>query len=278
MLSISPEENRLYSIMVSDTNGCSKTEIINIKVNPNPKLFVSQQDANCPNNNGAIVIDSVLGIASPYRYSKDGGVWQTAPVYGGLSEGEYSISVIDTNSCVSTQEIIVNEVNNTVANFSYSSPLPFAPTSLTFTNQSQNASEYQWFVNGALTNITPNLTEQFELAGDYQLTLVASKANELCSDTLTKIINLEQEKHLFLSSLWKTGDNLILYSYGYEQLTFTLVNGLGQQVLQKEQPITNGNNIVVGQKSLARGVYFYEVKAKDEFGNTTVLSGKLVRM
>lgn len=110
------------------------------------------------------------------------------------------------------------------------------------------------------------------------MSLVAAKQNEQCTDTLSKTINLEREKHLFLSSVWKTEENLVLYSYGYQQLTFTLVNGLGQNILSQQYNLTNGNTILVGQKSLARGVYYYKINATDLEGNQTKVGGKLVRM
>jgi len=278
LLTIAPQQNRLYSILVSDTNGCSKTEIINIKVNPKPNFRLTTTNALCPNNNGVVVVDSTQGIAPPYRFRKDGGTWQTSPVYANLSQGSYAISIKDTNGCVATKTVTINEVNNTVANFSYSNPLPFVPATIDFTNQSQNASDYQWFVNGVLVTNETNLAHFFESAGDYQLQLVASKTNQQCTDTITKTINLEQEKHLFLSSVWKTDENLVLYSYGYQQLTFTLVNGLGQNILNQQYNLTNGNTILVGQKPLARGVYYYKINATDLDGNKTEVGGKLIRM
>jgi hypothetical protein len=278
VLIITPEENRLYSIMVSDTNGCSKTEIINIKVNQNPRLFIRTQDADCPNSNGAIVIDSVQGIANPYRYRKDLGPWQTAPVYGGLSAGNYTISAIDTNSCMATEVVTINELNNTVANFSYESPLPFVPTEVTFTNQSLNASEYQWFVNSDLVSNQTNLAQLFELAGVHSITLVASKLNEQCADTLVKTINLERENYLYLPSTWGKESPLNLYSIGYVKVAFRLLNSLGQVVHVVSTPIASEEQNLLGNKNFARGVYFYELTATKVTGEEVKVGGKLIRM
>lgn len=277
-LNIAPLHNQLYSILVSDTSGCSKTEIINIKVNENPTLYSSKQNTVCPNNNGVVIIDSVQGIASPYRYNKDNGNWQTAPVFANLSEGDYNIGVIDTNGCVSTQVITITDSVDTEAYFSIPSLLDNVPTTLTFENQSQNASEYQWFVNGELVTTDTDLSYLFEEDGEHALTLVASKPNGLCTDTLTKTLQLESNNSFLLPSIWEVDNNLLVISNGYNNLQIKLLNNLGQVVLSREQTLNNGQNIIIQETNLARGMYFYQIEAVDQNGKTEYFGGKLMRI
>jgi PKD repeat protein len=179
---------------------------------------------------------------------------------------------------MATEVVTINEINNTVANFSYESPLPFVPTEVTFTNQSQNASEYQWFVNGNLVSNQTNLAQLFELAGVYTITLVASKLNEQCTDTLVKTINLERENYLYLPSTWVKESPLNLYSIGYVKVAFRLLNGLGQVVHVISTPITSEEQNLLGNKNYARGVYFYELTATKVTGEEVKVGGKLIRM
>lgn len=278
LLTIAPQQNRLYSILVSDTNGCSKTEIINIKVNPKPTYRLTTTNAICPNNSGTVVIDSLQGVAPPYRFRKDGGTRQTAPVYANLPQGNYQLEVLDTNGCITSQLATITCINKTIANFSLPTPLPFVPTVLNFTNQSQFASEYQWFVNGNLVSTTTNLEQAFEEAGAYAITLVASSTNEQCTDTITKIINLERENFLYIPSSWDKETTLSLTSNGYVQLEFRLVNSLGQIVRVLSKPITTGEQNLLGNKTLARGVYFYQLTATKQTGEVVEQSGKVVRL
>lgn len=278
IININPEHSKLYSILVSDTSGCSKTEIINIKVNEKPIFDITTSDAICPNNNGNVVISNVQGIAPPFKYSKNNEAWQTAAVYGSLSEGNYTIGVLDTNNCVTAKQVNIVSINNTIADYSYSTPLPFVPASIVFNNQSQNSTEYQWFVDGSLITNTADLEQLFEQDGEYIITLVANKANEQCSDTLTKTIKLDRENYLYIPTSFGKENTLTLYSSGYVKLEFTLINGLGQIVTVLATPIISGEQNLLGNKDLARGVYFYEIKATKENGEEILLGGKVMKI
>jgi len=272
-ININPMQGKIYSILVSDTNGCSKTEIINIKVNKNPSFVAKVTPATCPNANGAIVLDSVQGVAPPYWFSKNNGAWQTPPVYGYLPSGTYSIQIKDSNNCMASQNIVVPEVNNTIADFSYNSPLPYVPTEVVFTNQSNNATQYYWWVNGTLIDSTQNLTQWIEQEGDYTITLVASQNNQ-CLDTISKTITLRREQYFYIPSL--NSGELTLFSSGYQLVSFSLVNALGQVVLQKEIVITSNQQNIASHPKLAKGVYFYTAKATDNNGTVVWFSGRVV--
>ncbi len=278
VLSIAPNENRLYSIFVSDTNGCGKTEIINIKVNPNPVMYTSVQSADCPQSNGVVVIDSVQGIAPPFRYQKENGVFQTAPVYANLPKGEHTIRVKDTNNCITSLPITINEVSSTLSDFNFETPLPFVPATINFTNQSENASEYQWFINGSLVSTSTDLSYLFESPGSYELALVASKANQECADTVVKTILLERENYLVVPTSWGKQNSLSLFSIGFVELEFRLLNSLGQVVHTLSKSIISEEEILIGNKNFAKGIYFYELSATKLSGEKVVLGGKVIRM
>ncbi len=273
-LSIAPEHNRLYSILVSDTNGCSKTEIINVKVNPKPSFATTISNAICPNNNGSIVLDSLQGVAPPFRFKKDNGNWQTAPVYGYLPQGNYNISLRDTNGCIATQNVTVESVNNSIADFSFANPLPFVPTEVVFENQSQNTSEYQWLVNGVNADNTENLAYLFQQEGSYQITLIASQPNGLCVDTITKTITLNSEYYFYVPTT--INGEIVVFSNGYQSVNFSLVNALGQQIFSKNTTITNSEHLILNHKKIAKGIYFYQAEAVKDNGEIVVFSGKVL--
>lgn len=71
--------------------------------------------------------------------------------------------------------------NPVVAAFSGQSVVQAGQT-LAFTNNSNNAVSYQWYVNGQPYSITPNISYQFIQEGQYNITLEAIPANQLlCS-------------------------------------------------------------------------------------------------
>ena len=270
---ITPEHSRLYSILIKDSTGCGKTELISINVNPLPEFNTTVTPAICPQNNGAIVIDSIENSASPYWYKNGSGTWQTAPVFGYLADSTYTISVRDSNNCVVTQNITVPEEVITTANFTYEEPLPYVPTELTFTNISQNSNSYQWYINGDSVSDAVNLNTQFENEGTYTITLIASN-NGQCKDTLTRTLQLNQERFLYIPSL--NNGNLIIYSHGYTSVVLQLYNALGQEVFHQTHALNSQQTEIVPPRKLAKGVYFYNATATTNNGDVYYLSGKVV--
>jgi len=109
-----------YSVQVTDTNGCSSTEVINMV---EPSLIVSNPvvtDISCSGLcDGQIDINNVSGGIAPYVYLWGNGV--TSLSLSSLCAGTYHYSITDANGCLSSDSVIVNEpmpifVNSTVSN------------------------------------------------------------------------------------------------------------------------------------------------------------------
>lgn len=105
-----------------------------------------------------------------------------------LNEGTYDLSleVTTTAGCIvsSTQSLVINPSPTSVFTFNRAYGLP--GDQLTFTNNSQGASAYQWLVDGAVIS-TSSTTQNiiFDEPGTYQVSLVSE--NTLgCSDTLSQ--------------------------------------------------------------------------------------------
>ncbi len=98
-----------YVISVSDTNSdCSNATQFSVS-EPAPlqtQVYVTQPTINTA---GSIIVNTTGGT-SPYEYSLDGGnTFVTSNTFENLSEGEYYISVRDSNECiVVTQGIIID--------------------------------------------------------------------------------------------------------------------------------------------------------------------------
>ena len=86
-----------YYVTVSDTNGCVITDSVEILPPPPPvTAMLNTKDPICTPDDGLITAEPMDGIP-PYTYLwSDGQVTQTA---SGLSEGLYSVEVLDANGC-----------------------------------------------------------------------------------------------------------------------------------------------------------------------------------
>ena len=91
----------VYTVFVTDNNGCNDFVVINIQ-DPNPFIVVANiVDASSLNNDGSIDI-TVSGATSPYSYFWIGpnGFSSSSEDITNLSSGSYSCVIIDANGCI----------------------------------------------------------------------------------------------------------------------------------------------------------------------------------
>ncbi|MDB5281761.1 MAG: hypothetical protein JWO06_836, partial [Bacteroidota bacterium] len=100
----------LYTLTLTDANGCTATGGINIP-GPAPMVLVmSETDASCSNIcDGTVSVNVQLG-AMPYSFewSNSGGISTPDSKIGGVCSGDYSVTVTDAHGCTASASITVN--------------------------------------------------------------------------------------------------------------------------------------------------------------------------
>ncbi|MGQ0826764.1 MAG: gliding motility-associated C-terminal domain-containing protein [Bacteroidota bacterium] len=99
----------IYTVTITDANGCTKTENVTVANSGAPTVsVVSQSDADCNGSATGSATVSISGGAPGYTYNwaPAGGTATTAI---GLTAGTYSFTVTDTNGCAQSQSITINE-------------------------------------------------------------------------------------------------------------------------------------------------------------------------
>ncbi|MEL6668356.1 MAG: gliding motility-associated C-terminal domain-containing protein, partial [Bacteroidota bacterium] len=95
-------------VVVDESNGCLAEDELSLSQNLLLDFELSQVEATCAVPTGLIQIGDVLGDSPPYIYSVDGGgSFQSAPAFGGLSAGSYTVVVQDLNGCELSQNIVL---------------------------------------------------------------------------------------------------------------------------------------------------------------------------
>lgn len=121
----------LYSVTVTDINGCSSTASAVVSEPTALVINSSVNDVSCAGfNNGSIDL-SVGGGIFPYTYSWTGG--STNQDLTNVGGGNYSVTVSDNNGCEITQSFTINEPTPIAISFSKTDLLCFGDQSGTAT-------------------------------------------------------------------------------------------------------------------------------------------------
>jgi hypothetical protein len=158
----------MYSVTVTDANGCTLSTTQAIELEPPPLLTtIEVRNSICTNGNGRIEI-SASG-SGPFVYTWTNGV-STGPVAENLFVGNYRVTVTDINGCITTRQftiglepipvLLLNQIKNEFCGQSNGSILVTA-TSGTPPYQ------YSWSHD---TNLNSNFATGL-VSGNYGLTL-----------------------------------------------------------------------------------------------------------
>ena len=182
-----------YTCTVTDPFCQAYTDTITI--NQIPALSVSQgiiNNESCPNSlNGSATVN-VTGGTMPYTYS-----WNTNPVQNtqtatGLSEGVYTVTVIDADSCWDTLSFVITRSPAPTASFGSTKVCKGSATLFTdsSTTATGNISSWSWnFGDNTVSGFLPNNPHLYANAGIYNATLIVQN-NFGCADTVTKPVTV----------------------------------------------------------------------------------------
>lgn len=188
---LSPNQQTSYQL-VGTTNGCSDTLDFTIDVNQAPVLNIQLPDAFCAGESDTVFVTG----ATSYSWSPS--VQEIAPgvaIVNPVSSTSYTITGTDAFGCSSS-------ITGTVSVLLQPTPIfvasdyeldVFLSTSVYFTNQSENATSYEWdFGDGnGSTDVNPSHEYPAQTTGEYQVGLIAY--NDLgCSDTVYQWIRVAE--------------------------------------------------------------------------------------
>jgi len=179
--------------MWNDDEGglCSQTIPVFVIVGKVPRPGNLQVRASfCPQNTGRIVFGEMAGKA-PFQYRVNGNT-KTTGTFENLAPGTYDISVTDALGCTwdSTAVVALDPIQT--AAFTANPDSGYSPLRVVLTNQSTEATDYIWLVNGTPFSNSTNTSYTFADTGTYIIALVASRLEESCADTAYATIRVDQ--------------------------------------------------------------------------------------
>lgn len=181
------------TLVATDVNGCNNTFIINNFVNvsnPPSAAFTGNPLSACTPPLTVNFTNNSSGGQAPLSYQWDFGDGNTstqqAPSNTYTATGAYNVTLIatDANGCADT--VVLNayvNISDVTANFTQNTTTICAGQSVSFTDQSIGANQWNWDFGDGGTSTQQNPTYPYAAPGTYTVTLIATNGT-LCPDTL----------------------------------------------------------------------------------------------
>ncbi len=226
---INYSESGDFSRYYQTAEGCDSTVILHLTINDSPELPTATTSPNtlCTSaSNGSITIDSPIG--GNFEYSIDRINFQTEPIFENLPEGEYIISVRETeNGCTNSSSTIVGSTVDrpTVTLANTRTSVCVGETINLNSNGSSVGDIYTYLWNGPNEFTTtetnyeiPNAT--VEHSGEYSLTIYNSESG--CDRTETVTISVHENPEVVVEQT-PSGNEITITASG--ATTYTWENG-----------------------------------------------------
>ena len=95
-----------FTVLVTDANGCSESQSVNLIAPPALSLSTSQENILCYGESTGTATVTPSGGTGPYTYEWDDGASQNTATAVNLEAGTYTVIVTDNNDC--TEQIVVD--------------------------------------------------------------------------------------------------------------------------------------------------------------------------
>ena len=250
-----------HLVVVQDANGCEASEVISMT---SPSIFDFTIDTiigvDCEGDFGGEISVTAIGGTPSYNYTLNGGGIQTNGTYTNLTDGTYTIAIMDVNGCMFSEAFTVPAAQaQPVAAFNFN----FSGTAVLFNNNSMNGDSYLWEFGNDSTSTEESPVYVYEEDGDYTVTLTVS--NECGSSTISKLVSTTSvginDGEVVSFSLFPNPASSVLNIQSSksidENLTLEIISISGQTIKTDQlNKISSADVIAVDVSGLSQGVYF----------------------
>jgi gliding motility-associated-like protein len=226
----------VYSLTVTDANGCIKNYSYTINAFPAVSFTTSATQATCGQPNGSVTVTVTSGTP-PYTYQWSPNV-SSGSSANNLAAGNYTVTVTDANGCSDTQTITVTEIA-TFTLTTQTTPVGCTGTGATATVNVIGGTgpfTYQWSPSGGNNQTATNLNP-----GIYTVTVTDGAG---CTLTATVTIDPYTPMSLTVSGTPAFCDNAnsgtatVFVSGGNAPYTYLWSNGATTSALNNLAPGT----------------------------------------
>lgn len=109
-----------WTLVLTDANGCSVSQSVNLTQPAVISLNVTTQNATCFGGNNGSANASASGGSAPYTYAWSNG--QTGTQLSGVSAGSYTLVVTDANGCTASNPVTISQSSQLQLTISSNNP------------------------------------------------------------------------------------------------------------------------------------------------------------
>jgi len=183
-----PTSNTTYSVVVTNSDGCTNTDTIRVNVNPLPIIDAGVNTIVCPGS--AITLNATGGLS--YSWSPAAGLNNTTISNPSASPSvitTYTVVGTDVNGCSNSDFVTVSLGTLPTANFGYTLSLACEGMEAQFMDSSLNATGWQWNFGDGNSSTIQNPSHTFVYGTNYNVVLTA--LNPPCSHTVQTTIAID---------------------------------------------------------------------------------------
>ncbi len=193
-----------YWVNVTDINGCTSSDTIDVTFTPIPTVDAGPDLAICP---GDSVTLAATGNGVVYIWDNN---VQDGVAFAPTATNVYSVTVVDANNCSSTDNVVVVVEEQPVASFTYyPEDITLFDPEVEFTNTSINGVSYDWSFGEGGSSTEMNPTYVYSDTGSYVVQLIVTSPLG-CTDTASVLLPVNDVPYLYVPNSFtpnNDGDN-----------------------------------------------------------------------
>jgi len=179
---VTPTATTVYTLTVTDVNNCTDMDDMTLTINPLPNTNAGTDNSMCDEQTVQLVGTGALNYTWNPTANLDDATAAT-PTFSGNSTTTFTLTGIDVNGCISTDNVTVTVFSLPVADFA--SPLDVClgnPTEFV-SNSAGNGLLYQWnFGNASALDANINPTYTYASATTFNVNLSVTDSNGCQND------------------------------------------------------------------------------------------------
>jgi gliding motility-associated-like protein len=253
-----------YTVIVTDANGCSTSDTIQVTALQNPIATASPGTTICLGNSASLTANGG-GSYSWYQSNGLSCVNCQSPTATPSTNTTYTVLVTAANGCTATDTVNIN-VEDPAASFTPTLSDSIAPVTVTLVNNSTGAITYSWlYSNGDSSGLFTPVPVTFDSSGTHTIMLIVTSPNGCKDTTLYTFTTIDKSVISVPNVFTPNGDGIndffTIPNIGLRDLHVMIFNRWGTKIYEFFGPKGSWDGRNFAGQLCSDGTYYYILSA-----------------